>query len=355
VTGAPSPSPEPGPGLATAYLGLDLPSPLVASASPLTRDPETVARLERSGAGAVVMPSLFEEEVLHEEIELNRALEAGTEHFAEALDYFPAVTDFQTTAERYLSSLRANKAAVRIPVMASLNATSSGGWVRYANLVEEAGADALELNLYRVAADPDRTAEDVEASDLRLVADVRAATGIPLAVKLSPYYSSFANFARRVVEAGADGLVVFNRFYQPDLDVETLDVVPRHQLSQSWETRLPQRWIAILRPQLGARASLAATTGVHSGTDAAKLLLVGADVVMTTSALLLRGPEHLGTMRDEVLGWMGEHGYESVAQLRGSVSRSAAEDPGAFERANYVRGLKSWAAPEDLTPSSPTA
>jgi dihydroorotate dehydrogenase (fumarate) len=342
------------PNLATRYLGLELPSPLVASASPLTREPETVAVLERSGAGAVVMPSLFEEEVLHEEIELNRVLEAGTEHFAEALDYFPAVPELQSTAERYLSSLRANKAAVRIPVVASLNATSRGGWIRYAKLLEDAGADALELNLYRVAADPDRDAAAVEEADLQLVADVRVATGIPLAVKLSPYYSSFANFARRVVEVGADGLVVFNRFYQPDLDVDTLDVVPRHELSRSWETRLPQRWIAILRPQLGDAVSLAATTGVHTGLDAAKLLLVGADVVMTTSALLLQGPEHLGTMRDELLAWMVEHQYESVAQLRGSVSRSAAEDPSAFERANYVKGLKSWAAPEDLTPTSPS-
>ncbi|HYU57101.1 MAG TPA: dihydroorotate dehydrogenase-like protein [Actinomycetota bacterium] len=343
-----------GPDLTTTYVGLLLRSPLVASASPITRDAEKVVRLAEAGAGAVVMPSLFEEEILHDEIELSRALEAGAEHFPEALDYFPAVPDYDTTADRYLSTLRDLKAAVRIPVIASLNAASSGAWIRYARLLEEAGADALELNLYRVAADPDRTAAEMEGSDLRLIADVRAAVGIPLAVKLSPHYTAFANFARRVVEAGAEGLVLFNRFFQPDLDLETLDVVPRIELSHPWEMRLPLRWIAILRPQLVGTASLAATTGVHSGLDAAKLLLVGADVVMTTSALLHSGPERIGAMEAELLAWMTEREYESVAQLRGSVSRSAAEDPAAFERANYVRTLYSWTAPTELTPSSPT-
>jgi dihydroorotate dehydrogenase (fumarate) len=347
--------PAPGrPNLRTAYLGLELRSPLVASASPLTRDLEKVVRLAEAGAGAVVMPSLFEEEILHEEIELSRVLEAGAEHFAEALDYFPAVGDLETTAEGYLSTVRKLRTAVSIPVIASLNATSPGGWIRHARLIEEAGADALELNLYRVAADPDRTAAEVEDSDLRLVSEVRAAVGIPLAVKLSPHYSSFANFAQRVVAAGADGLVVFNRFYQPDLDLETLEVVPRIELSHAWEMRLPLRWIAILRPQLGEKASLAATSGVHSGLDAAKLLLVGADVVMTTSALLHDGPEHIGTMENELVAWMSEHQYESVAQLRGSVSGSTAEDPSAFERANYVRTLYSWTAPDELAPSSPS-
>lgn len=342
------------PDLATRYLGLDLPSPLVASASPFTREPDVVARMAEAGAGGVVMPSLFEEEILHEEVELNRVLEAGSEHFAEALDYFPAVPSFESVAERYLTSLRANKAAVRIPIIASLNATSPGGWVRYARLVQEAGADALELNLYRVAADPDRTAADMEDSDLQVVKAVRAATDLPIAVKLSPYYTSFANFARRVVDAGADGLVLFNRFLQPDLDADTLEVVPRHELSRPGEIRLPLRWIAILRPQLGTASSLAATTGVHSGLDAAKLLLVGADVVMATSALLRSGPEHLRSMRDELLSWMTVHEYESVRQLSGSVSGATAEDASEFERANYVTGLRSWTAPEEFTPSSPS-
>ncbi len=344
-----------GPDLGSSYLGLDLRSPLVASASPLTRDTEQVARMAAAGAGAVVLPSLFEEEILHEEVELNRVLEAGAEHFAEALDYFPAVPEFATVAERYFDTIRDHKAATDIPVIASLNATSTGGWVHHARLIEEAGADALEVNLYRVAADPSRTATEVEDSDLRLVADVRAATALPVAVKLSPYYSAFANFARRLVDAGADGLVLFNRFYQPDLDADTLEVVPVHELSRSWELRLPLRWTAILRPQLGSTVSLAATTGVHSGLDAAKLLLAGADVAMTTSALLLHGPGHLAAMRDELVAWMEEHGYRSVAELRGSVSTGTAEDPAAFERANYVQGLKSWTAPDDLTPSSPSA
>jgi dihydroorotate dehydrogenase (fumarate) len=343
------------PDLATSYLGLALRSPIVASASPLTRDTEQVARMADAGAGAVVMPSLFEEEILHEEVEMHRVLEAGAEHFAEALDYFPAVPEFASVAERYLETIREHTAAVDIPVIASLNATSTGGWVHHARLIEEAGADALEVNLYRVAADPSRTAAEVEDSDLRLVADVRAATNLPIAVKLSPYYTAFANFARRLVDAGANGLVLFNRFYQPDLDTETLDVVPQHELSRSWELRLPLRWTAILRPQLGSAVSLGATTGVHTGLDAAKLLLVGADVVMTTSALLLSGPEHLAVIHDELVAWMAEHDYDSVAQLRGSVSRSAAEDPAAFERANYVQGLRSWTAPDDLTPSSPSS
>jgi dihydroorotate dehydrogenase (fumarate) len=342
------------PDLATSYLGLRLRSPIVASASPLTRDTGQVARMAAAGAGAVVLPSLFEEEILHEELELHRVLEAGAEHFAEALDYFPAVPDFATVAERYLDTIREHRAAVDIPVIASLNATSTGGWVNHARLIEEAGADALEVNLYRVAADPTSTAVEVEESDLRLVADVRGATSLPVAVKLSPYYTAFANFARRLVEAGADGLVLFNRFYQPDLDTDTLDVVPHHELSRSWELRLPLRWIAILRPQLGAGVSLGATTGVHTGLDAAKLLLAGADVAMTTSALLLHGPDHLAVIRGELAAWMEEHDYTSVAEARGSVSAATAEDPAAFERANYVQGLRAWTAPDDRTPTTPS-
>ncbi|MGZ4121046.1 MAG: dihydroorotate dehydrogenase-like protein [Actinomycetota bacterium] len=342
------------PSIASRYLGLELRSPLVASASPLTREAESVARMAEAGAGAIVMPSLFEEEILHEEIDLNLAMEAGSGRFAEALDYFPAVQDFESTADRYLANLRKNKATVDVPVIASLNAASPGGWIGYAKLIEEAGADALELNIYRIGADPDRTGAEIEEADLRLIAEVRAAIDIPLAVKVGAHYSSFANFARRAVEAGADGLVLFNRFYQPDLDLETLDVVPRIEYSSAWEMRQPLRWIAILRPQLGDEVSLAATSGVHSGLDAAKLLLVGADVVMTTSALLHGGPEHLRTMEGQLVEWMRDREYESVSQLRGSVSRAASEDPGAFERANYIKTLYSWTTPHDLTPSSPT-
>ena len=257
-----------------------------------------------AGAAAIVLPSLFEEEILHEELELNRALEAGTETYSEALDYFPATGELANAGDRYLASLEAIKRAVSVPVIASLNATTTGGWVRYARLMADAGADAVECNLYRVAADPVRTAAEVEASDLKLIAAVRANLDVPLAVKLSPYYSAMANFAGRAVVAGADGLVLFNRFYQPDLDLEELEVVPRVELSRPWELRLPLRWIAILRPQLGPTVGLAATSGVWSGTDVVKALMVGADVAMTTSSVLHSGPKHLAVIEEELLAWM---------------------------------------------------
>ncbi len=339
--------------LRTRYLGLELRSPLVASASPLTGDPDTARQLQDAGVGAIVLPSLFEEEILHEEIALDRSLNAGTEQFAEALDYFPAMGDFVGTGERYLRVLERIRRAASVPVIASLNASTPGGWVRYARLIQEAGADALELNVYHLAADPRRSAADLEAADLELIASVRDSVTIPLAVKLSPFYSAFANFAASVAEQGVDGLVLFNRFYQPDLDLETLDIVPRLELSQAWELRLPLRWIAILRPQLWPTLSLAATSGVASGTDALKALLVGADVAMMTSALLRQGPSHVRTVEAELRAWMVEHEYESVDQLKGSVSQSSAEDPSAFERANYRKTLHSWTAPPRLTATSP--
>lgn len=336
--------------LTTTYLGLELRSPLVASAGPLTAQPASALRLQQSGAGAVVLPSLFEEEVVHEELELGRALEQGAEAFAESLDYFPPVDAYESVADRYLATIRQMKRELDVPVIASLNATSAGGWVRYATLIEEAGADGLELNLYRLAADPSRRGTDVEASDLEVVRQVRAATGLPLAVKLSPFYSALAAFAAGVVETGADGLVLFNRFYQPDLDADTRRVVPRLELSRPWELRLPLRWIAILHAQVAGRASLAASSGVHSGIDAAKALLVGADVAMMTSALLRNGRDHVAAVEKELLEWMGANGYESVAELRGSVSYAASDDPPAFERANYLETLRSWNAPADQTP-----
>ena len=334
--------------LRTDYLGLHLRSPLVASASPLTGDLAAVERIEAAGAGAIVLPSLFEEEILNEEIELNRSLEAGSEQFAEALGYFPAVEGYAGAGDRYLSRLTQIKRRTAIPVIASLNATSAGGWVDYAERLQDAGADALELNVYRVAADPTMTAADMEAADLDLIAAVRGAIGIPLSVKLSPFYSALANFAARAVAAGANGLVLFNRFFQPDLDVESRDVVNRVALSQPWELRLPMRWIAILRPQLGSGVSLAATSGIHAGTDAVKALMVGADVAMMTSALLHNGPEHIRAVEAEMRSWLVDHEYESVTQLRGSVSQAAVPDPAAFERANYMRTLHSWSTPSDL-------
>ena len=235
--------------LTTRYLGLTLRSPIVASAAPHNNHPDTAGRLERAGVGAIVLPSLFEEEILAEEIGLNRSLEQGTESFAEAIDYFPAVDTYLSAADRYLLALERVKAKVHVPVIASLNASTAGGWVHYARRMQDAGADALELNVYHVAADPNRTAAEVEAADLALIGAVRAAVAIPLAVKLSPYYSSFAHFATAAVGAGADGLVLFNRFYQPDLDLDSFDVVPSLELSHAWELRLPVRWIALLRPQ----------------------------------------------------------------------------------------------------------
>ncbi len=330
--------------LRTRYLGLELRSPLVASPSPLTKDPDTARQLVDAGAAALVLPSLFEEEIVHEELELNRSLEAGTDSFAEALDYFPAVGSYAGVGDQYLTRLGRMKARVDVPVIASLNASTTGGWVRYARLMQEAGADALELNLYHVAADPAKTAVDMETIDLELIAAVRAAITIPLAVKLSPYYSSLASFARAAVEHGADGLVLFNRFYQPDFDLETLDVVPRLELSRPWELRLPMRWTAILRPQLGRGVSIAATSGIHEGTDAVKAILVGADVAMTTSAVLHNGPAHLRTIEDGLVAWMTEHEYVSVDQMRGSASQARVADPSAFERANYARTLRSWSS-----------
>jgi dihydroorotate dehydrogenase (fumarate) len=335
--------------LRTRYLGLELRSPLVASASPLTGDPDSARQLQDAGAGAIVLPSLFEEEILHEEIAMDRSLNAGTEQFAEALDYFPAMGDLMGTGDRYLRVLERIRAGATVPIIASLNSTTPGGWVRYARLMQDAGADALELNVYHLAADPRLSAADMEALDLEMIASVRESVTIPLAVKLSPYYSAFANFASAVAEQGVDGLVLFNRFYQPDLDLETLDIVPKLDLSRPWELRLPLRWIAILRPQLWPTLSLAATSGIASGTDALKALMVGADVAMMTSALLRQGPGHLRTVETELRAWMVEHEYDSVDQLKGSVSQASTDDPSAFERANYRKTLHSWAAPPRLT------
>jgi dihydroorotate dehydrogenase (fumarate) len=341
--------------LSTRYLGLDLRTPIVASASPLNGEPASAKVVEQAGASAIVMPSLFEEEILHEEIELNRALEAGSEHFAEALDYFPDVDGFATVGDRYLAKLETLKAQSSVPIIASLNGSSAGGWVRHASLVEQAGADALELNLYRVAADPTRDARDREDADVDIIRSVRSTLSIPLAVKLSPYYSAMAHFAAAAIDAGADGLVLFNRFYQPDLDLDTLEVVNRVELSHPGELRLPLRWIAILRPQLGPGVSIAATSGVHSGTDVVKAVMVGADVAMLTSAVLRHGPAHLHAVEAELTAWMADHDYESVTQLRGSATQATSGDPSAFERANYIQTLHSWTAPHDLTDASPSS
>jgi dihydroorotate dehydrogenase (fumarate) len=310
------------------------------------RHVEGARELAEAGAGALVLPSLFEEDVLAEEVGLSTALEAGSDQFAEALDYFPAIPGYSSEADQYLELLEQTKKAVDVPVIASLNASSLGGWARYAKLLASAGADAIELNVYRVPADPHLTASQVEEADLVLVTTVCESVALPIAVKLSPYYTSMANFAAKVDAAGAAGLVLFNRFYQPDLDLETLDVVPRVDLSRSWELRLPLRWIAILRPQLGPRISIAATSGIHTGADAVKALAVGADVAMMTSAVLRFGPTHVSKVTSELRTWLAENEYVSSSQLRGSVSQATSVDAGAFERANYKKNLQSWTSPD---------
>jgi dihydroorotate dehydrogenase (fumarate) len=337
--------------LQTRYLGLNLRSPLIASASPLTGDLASARLLEEAGAGAIVLPSLFEEEIVEEEVEMTRSLEAGTNAFAEALDYFPAVNTFIGAGERYLARLEKMKAQLGIPVIASLNANTAGGWVRYAKLIQDAGADALELNLYHVAADPSESGVDREAADLALIVAVRAAVTIPLSVKVSPFYSAFAAFAAQTKQAGADGLVLFNRFYQPDLDLETLDVVNKVELSRPWEFRLPLRWLAILRPQLGHEFSLAATSGVGSGAEAVKGIMAGADVLAVTSALLRHGPAYLRTIESELVAWMAAREYVSVDQMRSSATTATVANPSAFERANYMATLHSWSTPTELATS----
>jgi len=336
------------PDLRTRYLGLELRSPLVASASPLTGELDGLRRLQDAGAAAAVLPSLFEEQLTHDQVELDRLLETTSEHVGEAQSYFPELEDYNTGPFAYLQRIEQAKRAVAIPVIASLNGVTPGGWVRHAERMQDAGADALELNLYSVATDPRVGATELEARYLELVAAVRAAVTVPLAVKLSPFFTALANIAVRIVEAGADGLVLFNRFYQPDLDLDSLDVVPRLVLSTSEELRLPLRWIAILRGQV--RASLAATTGVHTGLDAAKVLLAGADVAMMTSALLRHGPGHVRTVERELTAILAEREYDSVAQLRGSMSRSSMPDPAGFERANYMRTLMSWSSHAQVSP-----
>jgi dihydroorotate dehydrogenase (fumarate) len=329
--------------LSTRYLGLPLASPFVPSASPLGSDLDTLKRLEEAGAAAVVLPSLFEEQIEHEAMAVHHALETGRESYAEALSYFPELDEYNTGPDSYLAHLADAKEALSIPVIASLNGSSNGGWIRYARLLEQAGADALELNVYAVEADAAATAEQVETRILDVVRAVRAEVRIPLAVKIGPFFSAFAHMAARLVVAGADGLVLFNRFVQPDIDLGTLSVVPQVHLSSREELRLPLRWIAILHGRIPI--SLAATSGIHEPEDAVKVLLAGADVAMTASALLRNGPPHLTRMLAGLREWLDEHEYASVEQLKGSMSQIACPDPAAFERASYMQALVSFSRP----------
>ncbi len=331
--------------LRTRYLGMELANPVVPSASTLSSRIDTLRRLQDAGASAVVMQSLFEEQIEREGLEIHLVLERGTESFAEALTYLPELEDYNIGPEAYLRHLELTKRELEIPVIGSLNGSSPGGWVRHARLIEDAGADALELNVYFVAADPNLTSSEVEQLYIDLVAAVRSSVEIPLAVKVGPFFSSMANIARRLVEAGADGLVLFNRFLQPDIDLATLDVDPTLHLSTSEELRLPLRWVAILRGRVDT--SLAATTGVHTWEDAVKLILAGADVTMMASALFKHGPEHVTTVLDGIRTWLDEHEYESVEQAKGSVSQAACADPVAFERSNYMRAVVNYTSVYD--------
>ena len=332
--------------LTTRYLGLELTNPLVISACPLTGKLDRLRRLEDAGAAAAVMPSLFEEQIEHDEMAINRFYEHGAESFPEALSYFPELDDYNTGPDAYLRHIEEAKRSLSIPVIGSLNGTSTGGWVRYGRLIQEAGADALELNIYYVVTDP-QTGNDVEARYLELVEAVREVVTIPIAVKLGPFFSSIPNMALRLTLAGANGLVLFNRFLQPDIDLETLRVTPNLVLSTSVELRLPLRWIAILRAHF--ETSLAATTGVHTALDAIKLLLAGADVTMIASALYEHGPNHVRTLLDGIRAWMVEREYPSVAQMKGSLSLINAPDPDAFERANYIKTLVNFTGTEATT------
>jgi len=326
--------------LRTKYLGLELKNPLVAAACPLTESLDNLRRLEDSGVAAAVLPSLFEEQVAHEELEISRVYERGTDSFAEALSYFPEMDDYRIGPDSYLRHIEEAKRALSIPVIASLNGTSEGGWIRYAKLMQDAGADALELNVYFIAADIEMTGAQVEERYLELVSAVKQSVAIPLAVKIGPYFSSPGYMARRLVEAGADGLVLFNRFLQPDIDLDSLQTAPRLVLSTPFESLLPLRWIAILCGRINAY--LALTSGIHDAHCMLKALLAGADVGMVASVLYKKGFQYVGTILQEMQAWMQQREYESVSQMRGSMSQVNCPDPAAFERGNYMKALTSF-------------
>jgi dihydroorotate dehydrogenase (fumarate) len=326
--------------LSTTYLGMTLKNPLVPSASPLSQTVDGIRSMEDAGAAAVVMYSLFEEQLVEESQQLDHFLSYGTESFAEALSYYPEMEDFHTGPSDYLKLISQAKEAVDIPIIGSLNGVSSGGWVNYAADIEQAGADALELNIYYIPTSVDVSGAEVEEMYTNVVRDVKANVSIPVAVKLNPYFSATAHMVSQLAEAGASAFVLFNRFYQPDIDLETLEVVPRLVLSSSYEMHLPLRWVALLYGRV--QADFAITSGVHTHIDVLKGLMAGANIIMMASALLQYGPSYLGQVLEKVESWMTEHEYESVAQMRGSMSQQHVAQPAAFERANYMKVLQSW-------------
>lgn len=332
--------------LTTSYLGLNLKNPLVASASPLSQKVETVRQMERAGIAAVVMYSLFEEQIIYDSLRLDRDLSQGTESFAEALTFFPDLAayndlnQYSIGPDDYVENLYNLKQSVDIPIIGSLNGVTNGGWIEYAKKIEEAGADALELNIYNLSTDLDASSLEVEEEYLALVRSIHASINIPIAVKLSPFFTSLPNFAQRLVEAGASGLVLFNRFYQPDFDLEELEVVPRLVLSNSQELRLPLRWIAILFGRISADFAL--TSGIHTAEDVLKASMAGASASMAASTFLKYGIDHVTEILDGVQSWMEENEYESINQMKGSMSQQAVAEPAAFERANYIKVLSSF-------------
>jgi dihydroorotate dehydrogenase (fumarate) len=326
--------------LSTTYLGLRLRTPLVPSASPLSEEVANIRKMEDAGAAAVVLHSLFEEQLRRERLELHHHLTQGTESFAESLTYFPEAEEYHLGPEAYLEHIRKAKAAVDIPVIASLNGSSVGGWTNYAWQIEQAGADALELNIYSIPTDMEQTAAAVEQTYLDILHAVLSVVTIPVAVKLGPFFSNFARMARSLDEGGADGLVLFNRFYQPDIDLEELEIRPNLLLSTPHALRLPMRWIALLYGRIGA--DLAATSGIHQAQDVLKMLLVGASVTQLCSVLLRKGIDHIRQIEHDLVRWLEEHEYHSVGQLRGSMSQKNCADPSAFERAQYMKTLHSY-------------
>jgi dihydroorotate dehydrogenase (fumarate) len=326
--------------LATNYLGMVLKNPIVASSSPLSHNVDSIRRLEDAGAAAVVMYSLFEEQITFDSFYVDHYLTSGTDSFAESLSYFPEMQNYNVSPDEYMNLIRLAKEAVDIPIIGSLNGISAGGWTEYATLMEEAGTDAIELNVYYVPTNEDLNGTEIENIYLDTLREVKRSVSIPVAMKLSPYFSSTANMAKRLVEEGADGLVLFNRFYQPDIDLETLEVVPRLVLSNSNELRLPLRWVAILYGRF--LADLAITTGIHSSEDVLKALMAGAKVTMMASELLQNGVRRISVILDEMRHWMDEREYESVPQMIGSMSQQHCAEPAAFERANYMKVLASY-------------
>ncbi|HEX6114091.1 MAG TPA: dihydroorotate dehydrogenase-like protein [Geminicoccaceae bacterium] len=330
--------------LATTYLGLRLKHPVVASAGPISRTLDGIRRLEDAGAAAIVLFSLFEEQIRLENAATEHLIGVGAESFPEALDYFPALDDYEVGPEPYLELIRQAREATGIPIIASLNGTTPEGWLDYARQTEQAGASALELNVYHIPADLETSGRAVEELYRQVLREVKAAVRVPVAMKLNPFFSALGEMAQSLVSSGADGLVLFNRFYQPDFDLETLEVTPTLDLSRPEEVRLPLLWIAVLHGRLDT--SIAASTGVRSAREVLKYLLAGADAVMTTSALLQHGPQHLAVLVDGLEQWLEQRGYASVEQMKGSMSQKSVADPTAFERANYIKVIEAFQPPQ---------